>query len=320
MFPADLRGIPGRTFGEHFRGFKSARICGNVFKFSRLLSQRKVENHKSISSFNQAFIVFLASVSCLLLFMLVSIIRDILYRKEAEEKLRKYSILESKSKEMEQFAYIASHDLREPLLTIKNYAEILIEDCNKYLTENGRHYTESISKSANRMETPINGLLDYSMLSKVKQIQNVDCNEIMKEVQADLDLLITSTNTNIIFKTLPILKAYPLELKLLFQNLIDNAIKFRRKDVIPEINITAQKIKDGWQFEVKDNGIGIEKNDQKKISIIFQRLHNRNEYPGTGKGLAHCKKITELHSGNIWIESKPGDFSSFYFTILTESL
>ena len=250
---------------------------------------------------------------------LVGLSYNITERKEAAEKLRRYSILESKSKEMEQFAYIASHDLREPLLTIINYIELLIEDFGENLDEEAKRYTTSISGAAHRMDQLIHGLLDYSRLSKIKQLQDADCNEIVKEVQADLNLLITSSGASIIVEELPLLKAYPLELKLLFQNLINNAIKFRRKGVSPEIHITSNKIKDGWQFEIRDNGIGIKEYDKRKIFIMFQQLHNKNEYPGTGIGLAHCKKIAELHNGSIWVESKSEHSSSFCFTIVTES-
>ncbi|NOT74262.1 MAG: PAS domain-containing protein [Cyclobacteriaceae bacterium] len=251
---------------------------------------------------------------------LVGLSHDITERKASEEKLRKYSILESKSEEMEQFAYVASHDLREPLLTIKNYIELLIEDYGHNLPEEGRRYTQSISRAANRMEELIKGLLDYSRLSRIKQLQEVDCNEIIKHVEEDLDSLISSTDTKITFGKLPTLKAYPLELNMLFQNLIDNAIKFRRNDTSPEIHISARSVRDGWKFEVRDNGLGIEKVDREKIFIMFQRLHSKNEYSGTGIGLAHCKKIAELHNGNIWVESIPGNSSRFYFTILTGSL
>jgi len=246
--------------------------------------------------------------------------RDITKQKEAEDKSRKYAMLESKNKEMEQFVYVASHDLREPLLTIKNYIDLLIEDYGDGLDKGAEKYTGSISRAANRMDELIAGLLDYSRLSKAKQIEDVDCNEIVKAVLADLSLLITSNGAAINVDKLPIVKAYPLELRLLFQNLINNAVKFRKKDMFPEIHISSHKINNGWQFEIKDNGIGIEEKDKNKIFTIFQRLHNRNEYPGTGIGLAHCKKITESHNGTIWVESRPGHSSSFYFTILTENL
>lgn len=245
---------------------------------------------------------------------------DLTERKKAEANLRRLATLESKSKEMEQFAYITSHDLREPLLTMKNYMEILIQDYADQLNKEALNYANIILVATKRMEVLINGLLDYSRISRVKQLQNVDCNEIVQEVIEDLNSLITTANAKLIIGKLPVINAYPLELKLLFQSLINNAIKFRKADTVPEIEISWKKVDGGWYFKVKDNGIGIEENDQEKIFIIFQRLHNRSEYEGTGIGLSHCKKIAEIHNGNIWVRSKPGIGSVFHFTILTEGI
>jgi PAS domain S-box-containing protein len=242
---------------------------------------------------------------------------DITDRKELENKLRTYSILESKAAEMEQFAYITSHDLREPLLTIINYIKLLNKNYASALNEDAKQYTNFISKSATRMDVLISGLLDYSRLSRPQQFQNdVDCNEILKDVLADLNLLVVSNNAQINVAQLPVLKAYPLELKLLFQNLIDNAIKFRKKEVAPKIQVSSHKIPNGWQFQITDNGIGIEEKNYIKIFAIFQQLHRRESYNGTGIGLAHCKKIVELHHGKIWVQSTFGESSTFYFTIL----
>jgi PAS domain S-box-containing protein len=244
---------------------------------------------------------------------------DITERKMAEEKMRNYSILESKSKEMEQFAYVTSHDLREPLLTIKNYVKLLMEDYGASLTdEYAQIYTTAIVRSVTRMEELIKGVLDYSRLSQVKELKEVNVNNLIKDVQEDLHLLITTTGAVVEIEPLPVINAYGVELKLLFQNLINNAIKFRKKDVKPVIHISAEKIQKGWQFKIEDNGIGIEEKNSQKIFAMFQRLHNRDEYEGTGIGLAQCKKITELHNGQIWVESVPGAFSKFYFTILTD--
>ena len=242
-------------------------------------------------------------------------IRDISERKAVEEKIAKYTI------EMEQFAYIASHDLREPLLTIKNYFEILVEEeLSQTLNENAKKYIQIIIRASNRMDTLISELLEYSRLSNEIKFEDVDCNELLKQVKEDLALIISSSGMNIHIDNLPIVNANSLKLKLVFQNIINNSIKFRRKDVIPEISITSSKIKNGWQFKIKDNGIGMEEKNNTKIFNMFQRLHNKNEYEGTGIGLAHCKKIVEMHNGKIWVESKLGLYSCFYFTILTENL
>jgi len=244
-------------------------------------------------------------------------VQDITEQKNAEETNRKFAILESKSKEMEQFAYIASHDLREPLLTIKNYVELLTEESAGKLEADSEEYLTRISRAANRMDELIKGLLDYSRLSKIKELQKADCNEIVREVLPDIHSLIETNRAKISIMHLPTLAIYPLEFKQLFQNLLVNAIKFRRKDTIPDIRISAEKLKGAWTFKVSDNGIGIEETDKEKIFGLFQRVHNRNEYTGSGIGLAYCKKIVELHHGNIWVESVPGKGSSFYFTILT---
>jgi light-regulated signal transduction histidine kinase (bacteriophytochrome) len=216
---------------------------------------------------------------------------------------------------MEQFAYITSHDLREPLLTIKNYITLLKEEYGNTFDQDANKYTTAIAQAANRMDELIKGLLDYSLLSIVKKPKRVDTNLILSVVLADLDSLITSQGAKIIVHKLPVLKAYPLELKLLFQNLISNAIKFVRNGVSPVIEITSKKISEGWLFSFMDNGIGIDENDKQKIFNMFQRLHNKNKYEGTGIGLAHCKKIAEMHNGNIWVESVLGKTSTFYFTI-----
>ena len=246
-------------------------------------------------------------------------IRDITKRIETEDTLRKYSTLESKSKEMEQFAYIASHDLREPLLTIKNYIQLIHSKQEKFAPQT-RHYLETVAKAADRMEKLIIGLLDYSRLSKRKQLLPVDCNQLVKEIIQDLHASIISSGAKVTFESLPTIKAYPLELKLLFQNLIANGIKFSKKDIAPIIHLSASKISNGWQFKIHDNGIGIDELHKEKIFDIFQKLHSSAEYEGTGIGLAHCRKIAEIHGGTIWVQSKLNEYSSFYFTILTDNL
>jgi PAS domain S-box-containing protein len=245
------------------------------------------------------------------------ILRDITKNKEQEENLRKYAILESKSKEMEQFAYIASHDLREPLLTIKNYMKLFLKNFGDALDGESKQYIESIVRASNRMDILIRDLLDYSRLSQLKELKDVDTNILIKEIESDLAFLISSNNAVITMEKLPVIKAYPTELKILFQNLIANAIKFRKKDTPPQIHISSSKTGSVWEFEVKDNGIGIADEDKEKVFHMFKRLHSRQEYEGTGIGLAYCKKIVELHNGYIRIESQPGVGSSFKFTIST---
>jgi signal transduction histidine kinase len=244
-------------------------------------------------------------------------VQDITESKRAEETAKKYAILQAKSKEMEQFAYIASHDLREPLLTIKNYAELFGEEYENKLDEDSADYLRRITSAANRMDELMKGLLDYSRLSKVKELQRVDSDELMNHTLADLHSLITHSGARIIVSKLPVVMAYPLELKQLFQNLLSNAIKFTARGVLPEIHVSALKENGVWTFKFEDNGIGIAEKDKDKIFDLFQRLNDRKEYAGSGIGLAYCKKIVELHHGTIWVDSRLEGGSAFYFTIAT---
>lgn len=239
--------------------------------------------------------------------------------KRAEEQQRRISILESKSKEMEQFAYVASHDLREPLLTIQGFAEVLQEDYGEELNEEANNHLEVILNATKRMDKLIYGLLDYSRLSQMKQLQEVDVPGIIASIQMDLYASIQNSGTNILSSDLPTIMAYPLELKLVFQNLISNAIKFRKTDTPSIIQIKSRTITDGWEFSIEDNGIGIPEKDLEEIFMIFKRLHKKTDYQGTGIGLANCRKIIELHNGRIWASSKLGAGSTFYFTVLTNT-
>ena len=223
--------------------------------------------------------------------------------------------LESKNKELEQFAYVASHDMQEPLRTTSSFVELLQQQYHGKLDEKADKYLRFIAQSSDRMKILIKDLLDYSRLGRKMEIAKVDCNKVLNEVLADLGTVITETGAQIKSEKLPVFSGYPTEIKLLFQNLIINAIKFRKKNAVPEINISVQNLSGCWQFAFKDNGIGIEEQHKERIFVIFQRLHTRNEYDGSGIGLSHCKKITELHKGNIWVKSTPGNGSIFYFTI-----
>jgi light-regulated signal transduction histidine kinase (bacteriophytochrome) len=165
------------------------------------------------------------------------------------------------------------------------------------------------------MKLLVKDLFEYSMLGKESVKTLIDCNNTVNTVLSDLEDLVNESNANISVQKLPTVNGYETELRLLFQNLITNAIKYQKKDVVPEIIISAERHEKEWLFSIKDNGIGIDHKHFEKIFIIFQRLHNRNEYEGTGIGLAHCKKVVEMHGGRIWVESAPGAGSAFMFTI-----
>lgn len=245
---------------------------------------------------------------------------DITERKKGEDSLeekikQRTAELERKNRELEQFAYVASHDLQEPLRTTTSFVRLLNEKYKGRLDEEADQVLQYMVEGSERMKVLIRDLLDYSRIGRKIELTDIDCNTILKEVLADLDIAIKESNATIHIGPLPQLKGYSTELKLLFQNLLSNALKFRRKNIDPEIHISATSNNDHWQFAIRDNGIGLEDKFRERIFVIFQRLHVQSEYAGSGIGLAHCKKIVELHNGTIWVESTPGQGSTFYFTI-----
>ncbi|MBA0883418.1 ATP-binding protein [Flavobacterium undicola] len=224
-------------------------------------------------------------------------------------------ILKSQNKELEQFTYITSHDLQEPLRSLVCFTELFEKEFTGKLDGNGDLYIDFISKSSRRMQELVKGLLDYSRIGREKQLGESDCNQIVKDVLSDMAITLAESKAKISVDDLPELKGYAVELRQLFQNLISNAIKFRKKEVAPEVKIAVQEEEKNWLFSIQDNSIGIDERDMHKLFIIFKRLNNRDDYEGTGIGLAHCKKIVELHGGTIWAESKLGEGSTFKFTI-----
>jgi light-regulated signal transduction histidine kinase (bacteriophytochrome) len=244
-------------------------------------------------------------------------VRDMTEKKHAEESLRDYARkLEQSNNSLEQFAYVASHDLQEPLRTITNFVALLDEHQNGEMDKDTRMYMNFIVTAAERMKALIRDLLYYSRVGRNHLPEKVDCKKIVEEVLQDMHTLIEENNASVEVKNLPVLMESKTEMQQLFQNLISNAIKYRKADVNPAVNIWSEDPGNGeWLFAVKDNGIGIDKTYKDRIFVIFQRLHNQNKYSGTGIGLATCKKIVELNGGKIWMESEPGNGSTFYFTL-----
>ncbi|MFZ4523785.1 MAG: sensor histidine kinase, partial [Bacteroidales bacterium] len=220
--------------------------------------------------------------------------------------------------ELEQFSYVSNHDLQEPLRTLTQFTQIFNEKYIGTVDEEGKKYIEFISKSAARMKLLVKDLFEYSMLGKESVKTLIDCNNTVNTVLSDLEDSVNESKAKVSVQKLPTINGYETEMRLLFQNLITNAIKYQKKDIIPEINISAESRGKEWLFSIMDNGIGIEEKYNEKIFIIFQRLHNRSDFEGTGIGLAHCKKIVEMHGGKIWVESTPGAGSTFLFTISKE--
>jgi signal transduction histidine kinase len=237
------------------------------------------------------------------------------FNQQLEEKVsHRTNALESANRELEQFAYIAAHDLQEPLRTITNFVGLLTEKYN-IPDEDAKLYVRFVLTATKRMQALIKDVLDFSRTGRNTQYTKVDMEKIVGEVIKDMDQNIREKDAIITYKNLPVIHGYKEELKRLLQNLISNAIKFQKPDSVPVVNISVQKKAKEYVFCVKDNGIGIEQNHLQKLFVIFQRLHSSAEYPGTGIGLATCRKIIALHGGRIWVKSIPGKGSVFYFSI-----
>jgi light-regulated signal transduction histidine kinase (bacteriophytochrome) len=216
---------------------------------------------------------------------------------------------------LEQFTYVVSHNLQEPLRTVSNYIQILEDDYSAILDDNARQYLNLITDSAKRMGTLLDSLADISRLGRNIKLVNIDLKKIIDDVIADLKSIIQISNATIEISEMPVLNVYEVEMRQLFQNLIANAIKFQKKGIQPKIRIWSEKVKGKWKFSVADNGIGIAPLHFKKVFDIFHRLRTDIEYEGSGIGLANCKKIVELHHGEINVESTIGQGSTFNFTI-----
>ena len=242
---------------------------------------------------------------------------DITGRKQAEELLKiTLENLERSNKELEQFAYVASHDLQEPLRMVASYTQLLERRYKDKLDQDANDFIHYAVDGANRMQKLINDLLDYSRTtSRGKDFTKVDTSQVLGQTISNLQQLIIENNALITNEDLPELKADESQIMRVFQNLIVNAIKFKKKSEIPKIHISCKKKNEFYEFAVRDNGIGIEMQYHDRVFTIFQRLHSIKDYPGTGIGLSICKRIVERHGGKIWFESKENEGTTFYFTL-----
>jgi signal transduction histidine kinase len=238
-------------------------------------------------------------------------------RKQAQEALaRQAQELARSNAELEQFAYVASHDLQEPLRMVRSYVQLLERRYQGQLGEDADEFIHFAVDGAERMQTLIADLLQYSRVSTHgKPFAPTDCSTALDHALTNLKVAIEECGAIIIHDQLPTLMADETQLTRLLQNLIGNAIKFHQKDTPPQVHIGVEHADGEWTFSVRDNGIGIDSGDFERVFMIFQRLHSREEYKGTGIGLAVCKKIVERHGGRIWVESEPGEGSTFYFTV-----
>jgi PAS domain S-box-containing protein len=241
---------------------------------------------------------------------------DVTERRRAEEKLKlTLADLERSNKELEQFAYVASHDLQEPLRMVSSYTQLLARRYQGKLDAAADEFIAYAVDGANRMQRLINDLLAFSRVgTRAKAIAPTDCTAVLDQALANLKPAIEKSGAVVTHDPLPTVMADDLQLVQLLQNLIGNAIKFHVAKP-PCIHVSAEQKGNEWVFSVRDNGIGIDPQYAERIFVIFQRLHTREEYPGTGIGLAICKKIVERRGGRIWVESQPGIGSTFYFTI-----
>ncbi|MFI6869185.1 ATP-binding protein [Nocardia sp. NPDC050406] len=219
--------------------------------------------------------------------------------------------------ELEQFAYVASHDLQEPLRKVASFCQLLEKRYGDVLDERGKQYVHFAVDGAKRMQVLINDLLTFSRVGRViTGHEPTPLDEPLDRALSNLSEIVEESGAKIVRpERLPELEGEPVLLTMLWQNLIGNALKFRSPDIAPVITISCDETGDGWLFSVSDNGIGIEPEFAEKVFVIFQRLHGRGEYGGTGIGLAICKKIVEHHGGHIWIDTDYTDGTCFRFTL-----
>ena len=250
----------------------------------------------------------------------VSILTDISERIAAEQAQKQLiDALAASNAELQQFAYVASHDLQEPLRMVASYVQLLEKRYGKILDSDARDYIWFAADGASRMQTLINDLLEFSRVeTQGKPFMPVDSNHILKTALANLEAAISDNGARVTSDPLPDVHADASQLTQVFQNLISNSLKFHNKETPPQIHVSAQQTVGEWLFSVADDGLGIDSRYSEHIFTIFKRLHGREEYPGTGIGLSICKRIVERHGGRIWFESTPGRGSTFFFTLPTQ--
>jgi len=246
-----------------------------------------------------------------------AVLRDSTERQRTEEALaRQAEDLARSNADLEQFAYVASHDLQEPLRMVASYTQLLARRYRDKLDEDAHEFIGYAVDGVTRMQALINDLLAYSRVgTRGVDFSRVDLDAVLDRVLTTLGPAMEEQGATVIRDPLPAVRADSGQMGQLFQNLIGNAIKFRRPDAPPVVRISAARQDAEWVFSVSDNGIGMDAGYADRIFVIFQRLHNRTEYPGTGIGLAICKKIVERHGGRIWFTSLPGEGTTFFFAL-----
>jgi light-regulated signal transduction histidine kinase (bacteriophytochrome) len=241
----------------------------------------------------------------------VSVFQDITDRKQVEAELEDYAArLERSNAELQQFAFVVSHDLQEPLRKIRAFGDRLRHHAAGRLEEQEQDFLNRMTNAAQRMQTMIDDLLAYSRITtKARPFEQVDLKKITNEVLSDLEVRIERTSGQVTVHDLPVIEADPMQIRQLLQNLVSNALKYHHKDVPPQVDISAQVNDSVITLYVKDNGIGFDPSQAERIFQPFERLHARSAYEGTGMGLPICRKIVERHRGQIFAESQPGQLA-----------
>ncbi len=246
-----------------------------------------------------------------------STLQDITARKQAEEQIRRFNEkLQQSNRELQDFAYVASHDLQEPLRKVQAFADRLSSKYAHALEGSGLDYLERMRNAAERMQKLIQDLLTFSRVAtKAQPFEPVDLDVVAREVLSDLEVAIEQSGATVELENLPVIDADPLQMRQLIQNLVGNALKFRRPETAPLIEISGAVENNECRLTVRDNGIGFDEKYLDRIFTVFQRLHGRTEYEGSGVGLAVCRKIAERHHGGITAESAPGEGAAFIVTL-----
>lgn len=313
---AEIIGQPVTVLAPADRAGEDARLIGQVARTGQVVRAETVRVSKDGTRSDVALTLSpifgrdgeVAEIS--------TVARDISARLRSERALQvRTRELEASNRELEQFAYVASHDLQEPLRKVSSFCQLLADHYQGQLDEEGEEYIAYAVDGANRMQQLINDLLTLSRVGRSEQAPSaVDCHRVIDRVRLDLALAIEETGAEVVVSgRLPVVRAQQAEQVQLFSNLVANAIKFHG-DEPPRVEISAVRDNGDWRFAVSDNGIGIDREYADRIFGVFQRLHARSRYPGTGIGLSVCKKIVESNGGRIWLESKPGAGSTFCWT------
>lgn len=299
-------------------------VIAEMAQHQHLLLEQQAAATASTATRTKVAVIF-GSVTSITIFGIIALFLSLTnskLTKEVDDKQRAERRLETQAKELarsnqelEQFAHIASHDLQEPLRMVSSYTTLLERRYKDKLDSDANEFIGYAVDGAKRMQTQINDLLAYSRITtQANSLESTDCSSIFDTAMANLVVSIAKNGATVTRDPLPTLHTDASQLVSVFQNLIANGIKYHG-DQPPTVHVSAVASEEDWLFSIKDNGIGIEGEFADRIFDIFQRLHSKSEYSGTGIGLAICKKVIERHGGRIWVESEPPNGSTFFFTL-----